>query len=115
MEQKHQEWEKIKKELVPLKLATLCLSEFNETTNEILVNIRPQFHIQMNYISKIPSSFENNFDQFSMTRIFEAGKIEPEPTFENNINDIKDNHMKCFQFHSHEYIIYHFEQTLFIL
>ena len=29
-----------------------------------------------------------------MNNSFEASKLEPDPTFENNINNIKDNHLK---------------------
>ena len=29
-----------------------------------------------------------------MNNSFKASKVEPEPTFENTINEIKDNHMK---------------------
>ena len=45
-------------------------------------------------ITKITTSFYNNFDQLSMNNSFKASKVEPEPTFENTINEIKDNHMK---------------------
>ena len=31
-----------------------------------------------------------------MNDSFEAEKFDPEPTFENTINDIKANHMKSF-------------------
>ena len=37
---------------------------------------------------------KDNFEQLSMISIIEASKFEPEPTFENTINDIKDNHLK---------------------
>ena len=37
---------------------------------------------------------KDNFEQLSMISIIEASKFEPEPTFENTINDIKDNYMK---------------------
>ena len=45
-------------------------------------------------ITKITTSFENNFDQLSMNNSFEAETFEPEPTFDNTINDIKDNCLK---------------------
>ena len=38
--------------------------------------------------------FDNNFKQLSINSIIEVEKFEPEPTFENTINDIKDNHLK---------------------
>ena len=38
--------------------------------------------------------FENNFDQLSINNRFESAEFEPEPTFENTINDIKYNHLK---------------------
>ena len=39
-------------------------------------------------MTKIDTSFDKNFDSF------EAETFEPEPTFENIINEIKDNHLK---------------------
>ena len=39
-------------------------------------------------------SFDKNIDLISMNNSFEAEKSGPEPTFENTINDIKDNHLK---------------------
>ena len=45
-------------------------------------------------INKITTSFDKNFDPLSMNNIFEEAKFEPEPTFENTINNIKDNHLK---------------------
>ena len=39
-------------------------------------------------------SFDQNFKQLSMNSSIEVEKFEPEPTFENNINEIKDNHLK---------------------
>ena len=40
------------------------------------------------------TSFDDNFKQLSMNNIIEAEKFEPEPTFENTINEIKFNHLK---------------------
>ena len=42
------------------------------------------------------TSFGNNFDLISINNSFEAEKIKPELTFENNINDINDKHLKSF-------------------
>ena len=33
-----------------------------------------------------------------MNNIFEAEKFKPGPTFENNINEIKDNHLKIIAY-----------------
>ena len=38
--------------------------------------------------------FGYNFKQLSVNSIIEAAKFEPWPTFENNINEIKDNHLE---------------------
>ena len=35
-----------------------------------------------------------NFYPLSMNNIFEVVKFEPEPTFQNTIIEIKDNHLK---------------------
>ena len=45
-------------------------------------------------MSKMPASFDENFEQLSMNSKIEAEKFEPKPTFEKTINDIKDNHLK---------------------
>ena len=42
-------------------------------------------------ISKITTSFDDNFYPLSMNSRIEVEKFEPEPTFENTINMIKDN------------------------
>ena len=39
------------------------------------------------------TSFDGDFDPLSMKNIFEAEKLETEPTFENTINEIKYNHL----------------------
>ena len=44
-------------------------------------------------ISFIPL-FDDNIEPLSMNNIFEAETFELEPTFENNINEIKANHLK---------------------
>ena len=54
--------------------------------NEISVKLPSQF-----LITKITTPFEFFSDQLSMNNSFEAAKFEPGPTFENTINDIKDN------------------------
>ena len=38
--------------------------------------------------------FEEKIDPLSMKNIFEAEKFESLPTFENTINDIKDNNLE---------------------
>ena len=38
--------------------------------------------------------FDNNFKQLSMNISIEVKKIKPEPTFENNTNEIKNNRLK---------------------
>ena len=40
------------------------------------------------------TSFEENFQQLSMNSRIEVAKFEPEPTFENTINEIKANDLK---------------------
>ena len=57
--------------------------------NEISVKLPSQF-----LITEITTSFDNNFEQLSINNSFEAAKLETGPTFENNINEIKDNHLK---------------------
>ena len=37
---------------------------------------------------------DKDLEQLSMNGRIEAAKFDPEPTFENNINEIKDNHLK---------------------
>ena len=63
-------------------------------TNEIPVNIPPQFLVQEKHISKIPAFLDEIFDQLSINSRTEAAKFKPEPTFENTINDIKENNLK---------------------
>ena len=68
--------------------------------NEIPVKLSSPF-----LIYKITTSFEETFDPLSMNIITEVEKLEPRPTFENTINDIKydindirDSHMKIIAF-----------------
>ena len=89
IEKYHQESEQIEEELVTLNSKTLCLSEDTEVINEMSVNIPSQF-----LITKITTSFDKNFHQLSMNNSFEAEKFEPEPTFENTINEIKYDHLE---------------------
>ena len=56
--------------------------------NKIPVKLPPQL-----FISKIPASFDENFDHLSINTKIEVEKFEPEPTFENTINKIKDNNL----------------------
>ena len=76
------------------------LSEATEVINEIPVKLSSPF-----LIYKITTSFEETFDPLSMNIITEVEKLEPGPTFENTINDIKydindirDSHMKTIAF-----------------
>ena len=89
IDQKHQESEHIEKLFVTINSITLSLTEAAEVIDEISVKLPSQF-----LITKITTSFEKNFDPLSMEKNFEAGKIEPEPTFENTINKIKHIHLK---------------------
>ena len=70
-------------------IKTPCLSEATEFINEISVKLPSQF-----LIIKLTASFDKNFDQLSMNNSSEAAKFEPEPTFENIIIEIKDNHLR---------------------
>ena len=75
--------------MVILSSKTLCLLEATKVINEISVNLPSQF-----LISKITTSFDDNFDPLSMNSRIELAKFEPGPTFEKTIHDIKDNHLK---------------------
>ena len=57
--------------------------------NIILVKLPSKF-----LIYKITTSFDKNFDPLSMKSGIEVVKLEPGPTFETTIIDIKDNHLK---------------------
>ena len=70
------------------------LSESTEVINEISFKLPSQLLVHKKHVSKIPASFDDNFYQLSMNNRIKAAKFEPEPTFENTINDIKDNHLK---------------------
>ena len=76
MEQQHQELKQIEEELVTPNSETPYLSEATEAINEISVNLPSQL-----LISKIPSYFDDDFDQLSMKNRIESAKIKPEPTF----------------------------------
>ena len=89
IEKKHKESEQIEEEPVTLNSKTSCLLEASELINEISVNLPSQF-----LIAKITTSFEQNFYQLIINNRFEAEKFEPDPTFENTINDINNNHLK---------------------
>ena len=41
---------------------------------------------------------EENFKNISMNSSIEVAKFEPGQTFENNINEIKDNHLKIIAY-----------------
>ena len=57
--------------------------------NAIAVKLPSQF-----LITKIVTCFDKNLDQISMNNRFEVEKFEPDPSFENTIIEIKDNHLK---------------------
>ena len=67
IEQQHQESKHIEEELFTIKSKAPCPSEANEVINKISVNIPPQF-----LITKITTSFDENFDPLSMNNTFEA-------------------------------------------
>ena len=61
------------------------------------------YDIKDNHLKSIASAainpsdityFDETFDPICIKNIFESAKFEPEPTFENTINEIKDNHIK---------------------
>ena len=79
----------IEEELVTLNSKTPCLSESTELINEIPVKLPSQL-----LISKITTSFNENFKQLSMNSNIEVEKFEPGTTFERTINEIKYNHLK---------------------
>ena len=75
--------------MITLNSKIPCLSEATEVINEISVKLPSQL-----LITKSTTSFDNNLYPLSMNNIFEAENFEPEPAFENTINEIKDDHMK---------------------
>ena len=89
IEQRHQYSEHVEEELITLNSKTPCLSKSTEVINEIKFKLPSQL-----LITRITTSFDKNFDLLSVNNIFEAAKFEPEQTFENTINKIKDNHLK---------------------
>ena len=62
--------------MVPLNSETLCPSEATVFINEKSVRIPSQF-----LISKIPASFDENFEQLNTNSRIEVTKFGPEPTF----------------------------------
>ena len=42
--------------------------------------------------------FDENFEQLSINIKSDEEKFEPEPTFENTINEIKDNYLKSITY-----------------
>ena len=66
---------------------------FQKTINEIKYNHLKTIACAVMNLSAI-TSLENKFKHLSMNIIIEVAKFEPEPTFENTINDIKDNNLK---------------------
>ena len=57
--------------------------------NEISVKLSLQL-----FISKITTSFDDNFDPLSINIRIEAAKFKPGPTFKSTSNEIKDDHLK---------------------
>ena len=68
-------------------------STFDKTTNDIKDNYLESIASDDTNSSAI-TSFDKNFYPLCINNIFEAAKFEPEPKFENAINDIKDNNLK---------------------
>ena len=68
--------------------------EYNEGINKTPVKFSSQFILQENHFSKIPASFDKNFEHISPSSRIEATKFEPEPKFEMNIDKIKYDRMK---------------------
>ena len=88
-EQEHQSSEQIEEELVTLSSETPWLSEVTEVINEISVKLPSKL-----LITKITTSFDNNFDLLSMNNISEADFFKPRPAFKKAINETKDNNLK---------------------
>ena len=84
--------------------------EFKEKYHDELINFssEPTFEksfneIKDNHLKSIASAdtnpsaisyFDHNSDPLCINNVFEAEKIEPEPTFEKTINDINANNFK---------------------
>ena len=66
---------------------------FEKTVNEIKDNYLKIISSAIMNISAI-TLLDGNIEQLSINSIIEVTKIEPEPTFENIFNEIKDNHLK---------------------
>ena len=66
---------------------------FEKTINEIKDNHMKIITSAAMNLSDI-TPFDDNLEQLSINRRNEVSKFEPEPTFENNINEMKDNHLK---------------------
>ena len=66
----------------------------------------PQIHQLSHLLTRI-------LIHFVSTTAFKQQKFEPEPTFENNTNEIKSNNLK-YHLHWHEYNNYQFGKTLFV-
>ena len=67
IEQQNQELKHIEEELVTMNSKTPCLSEYTEVINEKSVKLPSQF-----LISKIATSFDENFKQLSVNSIIET-------------------------------------------
>ena len=67
--------------------------------NETSVHILSKLILQDRHLSKIPTSFENNFEQINVNSIIEAKQFEPETAFERNIDKIKYDHVKIITSH----------------
>ena len=68
-------------------------TNFEKNINEIKDNHLENIAPAATNPSAIASSDEN-FDPLCINNSFKAEKFEPEPTFENTINEIKANHSK---------------------
>ena len=79
----------IEKELVPLYLEVLRLSEVTEVLNETSVTCSPKFIVQEKNLSKILTYFYMKFEHINMNRIIETTTLEPGKSLEKNIDEIK--------------------------
>ena len=68
----------------------------SESTEVLMVNqiIFITIIVQENNVSKLPTSFEEYFEQIGTNRESKEEKFEPKTKFEKNIDEIKADHMK---------------------
>ena len=71
--------------LVPLKLEIPCPSEATNVLNETFNKFSSQLIIPDNHLSKLPPSFEYQFEHINMKTIIKSAKFEPEITLERTL------------------------------